>query len=159
MIQLTQRPYWEHVIHRFSLEHVPPRNTPLPTGIILDNNMSPKTESEKREMDDKPYRAILGSIMWGQLATRPDLAFAISLLARFQANPGIEHWNALMHVTGYIKNTMDYGITYSRDNIAYVDADYYRHVDLDTAECESSVSREDEVTTIYYLDTAECASE
>jgi hypothetical protein len=54
IIRLTQRPYWEHVINRFSLGGVTPRNTPLPTGITLDNNMSPKTDSEKKEMDDKP---------------------------------------------------------------------------------------------------------
>jgi len=127
-IRLSQRPYWEHVLGRFNLDHVPPRNIPLPVGIVLDNDMSPKTDSEKREMDDKPYRPILGSVMWGQLATRPDLSFAVSLLSRFQANPGIEHWKALMHVIGYIKNTMDYGLTYSRDGdispTAYVDADY-----------------------------------
>jgi hypothetical protein len=66
--------------------------------------------------------------MWGQLATRPDLSFAVSLLSRFQANPGIEHWKGLLHVVGYIKNTMDFGLTYSRDTeltpLAYVDADY-----------------------------------
>ena len=66
--------------------------------------------------------------MWGQLATRPDLSFAVSLLARFQADPGIEHWKALLHVIGYVKNTIDYGLTYSRDAdltpLAYVDADY-----------------------------------
>jgi hypothetical protein len=77
-------------------------------------------------MKDKPYRPILGSVMWGQLATCPDLAFAVSLLARFQANPGIEHWNALMHVVGYVKNTIDYGLTYSRDGdlspVGYADA-------------------------------------
>ena len=127
-IRLTQRPYWEHVINRFNLENITPRNTPLPTGIILDNNMSPKTESERKEMKDKPYRSILGSIMWGQLATRPDLSFAVSLLARFQANPGLEHWAALLHVMGYVKNTLDFGLTYSRDYdlspIAYADADY-----------------------------------
>lgn len=127
-IRLTQRPYWEHVIHRFSLEHIPPRNTPLPTGITLDSNMSPKTDSEREQMHGKPYRAVLGSVMWGQLATRPDLSFTVSLLARFQSNPGIDHWNALMHTVGYIKNTMDYGLTYYRDSdlspIAYVDADY-----------------------------------
>ena len=89
-IRLTQRPYWEHVINRFQLEHITPRNTPLPIGINLDNNMSPKTDSEKRMMNNKPYRPILGSVMWGQLATRPDLSFSVSLLARFQANPGIE---------------------------------------------------------------------
>ena len=60
--------------------------------------------------------------------TRPDLSFAVSLLSRFQANPGLEHWTALLHVVGYIKNTITYGITYSRDfNLspsAYVDADF-----------------------------------
>ena len=127
-IRLTQQPYWEHVINRFNLTGVTPRNIPLPSGIILDSNMSPKTDSEKKVMNDKPYRPILGSVMWGQLTTRPDLSFAVSLLSRFQANPGVDHWNALMHVIGYIKNTMDYGLTYSRGSdlspIAFVDADY-----------------------------------
>jgi Reverse transcriptase (RNA-dependent DNA polymerase)/GAG-pre-integrase domain/gag-polypeptide of LTR copia-type len=127
-IRLTQRPYWEHVLNRFELGHVTPRNTPLPVGIVLDNEMLPKTSSERTEMINKPYRAILGSIMWGQLATRPDLSFSVSLLARFQANPGINHWSALIHVVGYIKNTLDYGLTYSRDfslsPTAFVDADY-----------------------------------
>ena len=110
-ICLSQRPFWEHVINHFSLDHITPRNIPLPVGIILDSNMSPKTKSEKRMMDDKLYRPILGSVMWGQLATCPDLLFSVSLLACFQANPGIDHWNALMHIMGYIKNTVDYGIT------------------------------------------------
>jgi hypothetical protein len=127
-IRLTQRPYWEHVLNRFGLENVVPRNVPLPVGIVLDNNMSPKTNSEKQEMKDKPYRSVLGSIMWGQLATRPDLSFSVSLLARFQAEPGVEHWSALLHVVGYIKNTLDYGLTYSCDSdispTAFVDADY-----------------------------------
>ena len=90
--------------------------------------MSPKTYSEKKEMDNKPYHSILGSVTWGQLATRPDLSFSVSLLARFQANPRIKHWKALMHVIGYIKNTLDYGLTYSRNfdltPLAFVDADY-----------------------------------
>ena len=127
-IRFTQRPYWEHVLNRFSLTAVTPRNVPLPPGIVLDGNMCPQTDSERKEMADKPYRSVLGCIMWGQLATRPDLAFAVSLLARFQGDPGISHWNVLLHVVGYIKNTMDYGLTYSRDSdlspTAYVDADY-----------------------------------
>lgn len=127
-IRLTQRPYWEHVLSRFDLVNVVPRNTPLLVGIILDSSMSPKTESEKEEMKDKAYRAVLGSVMWGQLATQPDLSFSVSLLARFQANPGISHWNALIHVIRYIKNTLDYGLTYLRDcdisPSAFVDADY-----------------------------------
>jgi hypothetical protein len=59
---------------------------------------------------------------------RPDLLFSVSSLAQFQANPGIEHWNMLMHVIGYIKNTLGYRLTYSCKNDlsphAFVDADY-----------------------------------
>ena len=62
------------------------------------------------------------------MATCLDLLFSVSLLARFQANPGIEHWKALMHFIGYIKNILDYGLTYSRNSDpsphAYVDANY-----------------------------------
>jgi hypothetical protein len=127
-IRLSQHPYWEHVISCFNLEHVPLRNTPLPVGIILDSNMSPKTESERQQMANKPYRPILGSVMWGQLATHPDLSFLVSLLSCFQANPRIEHWKVLMHVVGYVKNTVDYGLTYLRDrdisSTAFADADY-----------------------------------
>jgi len=127
-IRLTQQPYWEHIINHFDLGHVAPRNVPLPVGIVLDGNMSSKTDSERQQMADKPYRPVLGSIMCGQLATRPDLSFPVSLLSQFQANLGIEHWNALMHVVGYIKNTIDYGLTYSRNGdispTAFVDADY-----------------------------------
>jgi len=66
--------------------------------------------------------------MWGQLMTHPDLSFVVSLLSRFQVDPGIEHWKGLLHVVGYIKDTMDYGLIYSQDAdltpLAYVDADY-----------------------------------
>ena len=54
-IRLTQCPYWEHILNQFCLEHITPRNTPLPVRIILDNNMSPRTDSERKAMDDKPY--------------------------------------------------------------------------------------------------------
>ena len=79
-------------------------------------------------MDNKPCRSILGSVMWGQSGMRPDLSFSVSLLEIFQANPGIKHWNTLMHVIGYIKNTLDYGLTYSGNSKisphAFVDSDY-----------------------------------
>ena len=75
--------------------------------------MSPKTDSEQQDMIDKPFRPVLGSVMWGQLATQPDLSFVVSLLSRFQADPGIEYWKCLLHVLRYIKNTIDYGLTYS----------------------------------------------
>ena len=77
--------------------------------------MSPKTDSEKQVMANKPYRSLLVAVMWGQLTTCPDLSFSVSLLAHFQSNPGLDHWNALLHTVGYIKNTLDFSLSYSRD--------------------------------------------
>jgi hypothetical protein len=123
-----QRPYWEYILNQINLMSIPPQNTPLLVGFIVDQNMSPKTDSETKEMGNKPYCSLLGSVMWGQLATQPDLSFAVSLLSWFQANPVIEHWKGLLHVVRYIKNTIDFGLTYSHDtnltSLAYVNADY-----------------------------------
>ena len=115
-IRLTQCPYWEHVLNRFCLEHITPQNTPLPTSTNLDSNMSPKTDSEKKEMYDKPYRSILGLVMWGQLTTRPDLSFPVSLLARFQTNR-LDHWKALMHVVGSGREATMYCVSRSTEDI------------------------------------------
>ncbi len=79
-------------------------------------------------MERLPYRRLLGHVMWGQLTTHPDLCFPVSLLACFRSNPGLAHWKALLHVLGYMKGTMDYGIVFSHDQaltpIVFVDADY-----------------------------------
>jgi hypothetical protein len=84
-IRLMQRPYWEHVIAQFDLEHVSPRNVPLPVGVFLDNAMSPTTDSERCQTDDKPYRPILGSV------TRPNPSSSLAVSFAFPGKPGTEH--------------------------------------------------------------------
>ncbi len=93
-IKLTQCPYWEHVITWYNLGNISLQNIPI--GMILDNGMCPQTDSERKEMNGKPYCSILGSVMWGQ--TRPDLSFTVSLLSRFQSNPGIDLEGAYAHL-------------------------------------------------------------
>jgi len=129
-ISISQRAYLEQVLEHFGMKDCNPKPTPLPAGIDLSSLNSPRTEDDRTFMKDKPYKEALGSIMWAQGATRPDLSFAVNLLARFQANPGREHWNAMLHILAYIKGTLDYRITYHRGSnggskpFGYVDADY-----------------------------------
>ncbi len=55
--------------------------------------------SNKTEfMSTKPYRPILGCIIWGSSGTRPDLSFACSVLGHVQSNPAPEHWKLLIGV-------------------------------------------------------------
>lgn len=127
-ISLSQEAYLQRVLERFGMQDCNAKSTPLPTGIILSESDSPKTEEDRHYMKDKPYREALGSCMWAQVATRPDIAFALSVLSRFQANPGPAHWKAMLHLLAYLKGTISYKITYykggSLDPIGFVDADY-----------------------------------
>jgi len=51
------------------------------------------------------------------MMTRPDLAHSVAYLARFNSNPGQEHWKALKHLFRYVKGTVDHKLTY-KGNLA-----------------------------------------
>jgi hypothetical protein len=63
-------------------------------------------------MKGVPYCEAVGSIMWLQVATCPDLSYTVNLLSRFSNNPSRNHWNTLKHCLAYLKGTLDYGVTY-----------------------------------------------
>lgn len=62
--------------------------------------------------------------------TRPDIAFCVNNVSRFNAKHSAEHWEAVLHILKYLKGTMNYALCYNkngeRDIIAYSDANYAR---------------------------------
>src|SRR5215472_17764756 len=68
--------------------------------------------------------------MYLAVATCPDIAYAIGVLARFSKNPGMTHWKAVKHIFRYLKGTLDLKLTYSPDPNAtelfttFTDADH-----------------------------------
>ncbi|CAL2233251.1 unnamed protein product [Prunus armeniaca] len=88
LLSLSQKRYIERILKRFNMENCTGCDFPFSNGDKLSSEQSPKTEQEKLEMQDKPYASLVGSLMYAQVCTRPDLAFSISVLGRFQSNPG-----------------------------------------------------------------------
>jgi hypothetical protein len=43
------------------------------------------------------------------MMTRPDIAHSVAYLARFNANPGPEHWKALKHLFRYVVRVTSIG--------------------------------------------------
>jgi hypothetical protein len=93
--------------------------------------MSPKTEEERLEMNNKPYLQVLGSVGYAANSTRPDLQFAYGMAARFASNPGLGHWKGLKRMLHYLKETKEFGLTFRRDKsekaitvTGYVDSDW-----------------------------------
>jgi hypothetical protein len=46
-------------------------------------------------MKSVPYVLTVGSLMYAQVCTHPDLAFVTGMLDRYQKNPGVSHWNEI----------------------------------------------------------------
>lgn len=77
-------------------------STPMDTQIRLTSEQAPKSAAEFAAMRDVPYREAVGALNWAALATRPDIAFAVATVARFAANPGPVHWDAVRCIFHYL---------------------------------------------------------
>ena len=58
-------------------------------------------------MNRVPYASVLGSIMDSMTCTRPDVAFSLSMVSRYQGNSGRAHWIAVQNILKYLRRTKD----------------------------------------------------
>eukprot|EP00253_Pinus_taeda_P026527 PITA_26527 len=64
------------------------------------------------EVDATLYRQLVGKLLY-LTHTRPDLFFAVGLVARFMQNPRESHWKAAKRILRYVRGTVQFGIHYS----------------------------------------------
>lgn len=84
---------------------------PVQKGDRLSASQCPRSDIEKDQIKGIPYAYAVGSLMYAQTCTRPDIAYAVGLLGRYQSNPGTEHWKEAFKVMRYLQGTRDYMIT------------------------------------------------
>lgn len=60
-----------------------------------------------------PYINAVGALAYLAIATRPDIAHSVGVLARFSQNSGLQHWKAVKYLFRYLKDSLDYKLTYS----------------------------------------------
>ena len=95
---------------------------PILKGDIFDLIQCPKNDFEREHMKNIPYASAIGSLMYAQVCTRPDIAFAVGVLGRYQSNPSLDHWRATKKVMRYLKGTKDYMLMYRRpDSLKVID--------------------------------------
>ena len=74
-----------------------------------------KLEPNKEQVNKKYlvlFQAIIGSLLYIVLGTRPDIAFSVIKLARFASNPSLYHISLAKRVLHYLKGTRNYRIIY-----------------------------------------------
>ena len=140
-ISFSQEHYILDFLTEFNLSEITPRNTPEIIGQELSTDMSPTSEYEVYEMRDKPYVNLLGKVMYAQVGTRFDISNAVKNLSRFQKNPGLIHWRALLHLLGYLKSTAHFKLTYRPPPRGISPAEWVKptgYVDADYAACKDT---------------------
>ena len=128
-ISLSQRQYIIDALERFNMSDCNPIGTPMDPGAHLSSSMSPQSPEEQKIMEKIPYLSAVGTLQYLATSTRPDISFTVGVLARFNSNPGIQHWNAVKHLFCYLKGTLDYKLVYGPTDssqlfITYTDADH-----------------------------------
>ncbi|KAI5343247.1 hypothetical protein L3X38_011123 [Prunus dulcis] len=99
-IFLHQKKYARTLLDKFGLKDCKAMSTPL------DMNEKLSKEDGSEQADEKVYRQIVGSLLY-LTATRPDIMFAASLLARYMHGPTKKHMGTAKRVLRYIQGSED----------------------------------------------------
>lgn len=100
------------ILDRFEMTNAKPVVVPLAHHFKLSIFQSPTTAQERTHMEKVLYASTVGSLMYLMVCTRPDLAYSMSLVSRFMANPGEEHWSVVKWIPRYIKGSLDSGLMF-----------------------------------------------
>ena len=84
------------------------------------------------DLMDELYCQVLGQLNHICNVSRPDIAYALSLLSRFSCCPTQKHWEALQNLVNYIADTKDLALSYGKSKkggvsvliIGFSDSDY-----------------------------------
>jgi hypothetical protein len=120
-IGLGQRRFIDSVLNRFHMEHAYGAATSLDEKVMLD------LIGGENKVDPREYQAIVGSLMYIALATRPDILFAVAALSRYNSKPFTSHLTAAKRVLRNLKATRDYQLhydTHDRNLTGYTDSEW-----------------------------------
>jgi hypothetical protein len=99
----SQRGYIKKVLHRFNMHNTKPVSTLLAAHFRLSSTLCPESDDDIEYMSRVLYSSAIGSLMYVMVCSRPDLSHALSVVSRFMANPGKEHWRVVQWIFRYLR--------------------------------------------------------
>lgn len=121
-LRMTQRGLIKKILDAAGMADCRGNHTPAaPEALGKDPNGQPHDE-------EWSYPSIVGMLLYLSSNTRPDIAFAVSQVARFTRAPTKKHATAVKTILRYLKKTQDQGtnvkLTDAPTLDCYVDADF-----------------------------------
>ena len=130
-ISIGQSAYVNSLLERHGMSDCKAISTPMERGFKAANATS-STDHKATDTEIRDYQAVIGSLMFAMVCTRPDIAYAVTTLAQFASNPTSAHLQAVKRVLRYLRGTADRRITYTGTGVmssqpelvGYCDADW-----------------------------------
>ena len=115
--------YIQSILNKFEMSDAHPVCVPADPNVKLN-----VPDGESRLADRNMYQQIIGGLQYVANGTRPDFAFIVNALSRYNSAPTELHMTALKRVLRYLKGTQDLALNYSRGTtpalVAFSDADW-----------------------------------
>ena len=104
-IHMCQQTYIENLLKRYEMQDCHGQKTPMtPPDVQVSDSLDSPLDLAV------PYRQAVGSLMYAMVATRPDLAFSVSVVAQYMSSPTVRHWQWVKRIFRYLKLTSSYGL-------------------------------------------------
>ena len=120
LLGLSQSTYIDTILKRFSMKNFKKGYLPIGHGISLSKRDCSTTPQERERMDRIPYASAVGSIMYVMTCTRPDVAYSLGVVSRYQSDPGENHWKVVKTILKYLRNTKDQWLVYGESDLRLI---------------------------------------
>lgn len=120
-MKLSQQQYSKDILGKFEMTNCKSSATPMEIKL--------KLEDSSIDTCEKPYRELVGCLMYISLTTRPDLASTARYFSQFQTKFNDDHFSHAKRMLRYMKGTVPLGLNYILDEksnglIGYADSDF-----------------------------------
>ena len=129
-ILVHQSSYIQKILEKFNMDKSYPNKTPMVVRSleIGKDPFRPRDIGEKMLGPEISYLSVIGALIYLANYTKPDIAFAVNLLARHSADPTRRHWTGAKCILRYLNGTKNLGLFFKKNHdpsmIGYTDAGY-----------------------------------
>jgi len=133
IITLDQTKYAEDVLTKYQNYYSknPYHTTPMEENLKLlpwsEASEAKLTEKCKMRIKNYPYRQVVGSLLYLAIWTRPDITYAVHLVAKHCVHPTLQAVDACGRILSYLSQTKQLGLEFHPGNMkltTYVDSSY-----------------------------------
>ncbi|GJX40790.1 retrovirus-related pol polyprotein from transposon TNT 1-94 [Tanacetum coccineum] len=121
ILRVSQSGYVSKILNNFRIDNEKSVKMPFDGHFKLSLKDFLVRDCDVERMSKVPYANAFGSLMYLMVCTRPYIAYAVSVVSRYLANPGKNHWEAVKWILKYFRGTANMGLVYGTDRGNHVD--------------------------------------